>query len=65
MKKIIVFSTTIFLQLFLTEDTLAQSDTSTQRKPTFKNQVDLDVHLLALEGTYKRRFSKKHLLVLA
>ena len=65
MKKIRICSATIFLLLSLTVDTLAQSDTSTQREPTFKNQVDLDVHLLALEGTYKRRFSKKHLLVLA
>ncbi|KAB2859578.1 MAG: hypothetical protein F9K09_01710 [Flavobacteriales bacterium] len=26
---------------------------------TIKNQIDLDIHFLALEGTYKKRISKK------
>jgi len=54
MKKIIVCSATLFFLLSLTLDALAQSDASIKRKPTFKNQVDLDIYYLGIEGAYKK-----------
>ncbi len=61
MKKIILLAL-ILCGLFLPQWVSAQTEgdihLKAQQQATFKNQFDLDVHLLALEVTYKRRLYK-------
>ena len=52
MKKIIL----ILLLFAFTFPVLGQRD-STAKKPAFKNQVDLDVYLIGVETSYKRRIT--------
>ena len=56
MKRLIsIFLITFSFSVVAQKDTLISNKTST----SFKNQMDLDIHFLAVEFTYKKRISKR------
>ena len=58
MKKLL-YILVIFFTLPFTGYTQNDNTISNKEQTTFKNQIDLDVYLLGIEGSYKRRIKPK------